>query len=154
MKNKLDLGKIDYENTGTAQNAVEITWELRDGRFSAQGGIWNKSHRDYLSCGQNLDEIAELFPDNEKVQKIHQVWKEWHLNDMTAGSPRQETFVKKLKQANQPFDYDTIKQKLTDAGLDPDPEFIYKGTPYSYGSAWLMRELPAEIIEEIESWSN
>lgn len=151
MRKKLVIGKVDYENHGEPRNSVEIEYELKDGKFSASGHIWNYSRRDTLSGGQNLDEILELFPDNELVQRVVAVWKEWHLNDMHAGTPKQEEFLATLNLPNSNY-YETAKAKLKDAGLDPDESYLYNGQPYSYGSAWLFIEIPPHIVAEIESW--
>lgn len=69
--------------------SVEIEWELENGRFSMTGAIWNHSHTDWESGGQNLEEIAEMFPENAKVQRMVEIWRRWHLNDMRAGCEHQ-----------------------------------------------------------------
>lgn len=150
MRKKIEIGKVDYEGKGKV-NSVDIEYSLVDGRFSASGNIWLSSKKDIISGGQNLDEIAELFPSNELVQRIVQVWKKWHLNDMNAGSPRQTEFLEKLDLPNYNH-YEVAKEKLKEAGLDPDESFFYQGKPYSYGSAWLSVEIPSDVVSEIESW--
>lgn len=150
MKKKLVIGNVDYNKTGYF-NEVTIEYSLIDGRFSASGNIWMSTKRDIISGGQNLDEIGSLFPDNELVQRIVSIWRKWHLNDMNAGSPRQTEFLEKLNLPNYDH-YNVAKEKLKEAGLDPDESFVYEGKPYSYGSAWLKVELPQSVIEEIESW--
>lgn len=151
MRKKLVIGKVDYEGRGSAANLVEIEYELKDGRFSASGNIWMTSKRDILSGGQNLDEIGSLFPDHELVQRVVSIWKKWHLNDMHAGSPKQEEFLETLNLPNYNH-YENAKAKLKDAGLDPDESYIHNGKPYEYGSAWLYVELPMQVVQEIESW--
>lgn len=151
MKKKLVIGKVDYEQKGFAANSVEIEYSLQDGRFSASGNIWQASRRDILSGGQILDEIAQLFPDNELVHRIVAVWKKWHLNDMHAGTPRQEAFLETLNLPHYNH-YESAKAKLKEAGLDPDDSYLLNDKPYEYGSAWLRIELPPEVIAEIESW--
>ena len=152
---KYVIGKCNYEGKGEV-NVAEVEWSLKDGRFSAMGGIWNTAsglRRDYLSCGQNLDKLISLFPENELLTRIHRVWKKWHLNDMIAGSPRQEDFLAG-KTAPNGDHYHWAVETLTAAGLNPDTEYLHEGKPYNYGSAWLTSELPAGVISEIESWSN
>lgn len=131
---------------------VYVEWSLVDGNFSMTGTI-NK----YMggSCGQNLDSIAELFPDDEKLQRMVAVWREWHLNDMTAGSPAQEAALKTIKSDFPGYPvswYDWACCALHDMGLQPDPNYLYNNKPYSYGSRWLKRVLRQKIVEEIESW--
>ena len=151
MRKRFEIGKVDYENKGTANYPVDIEYSLINGRFSASGNIWLPSRRDIVSGGQNLEEIASLFPDNEQVQRIVAVWRKWHLNDMHAGSPKQEEFLEKLNLPNHNH-YENAKAKLEEAGLNPDESFIFNGRPYEYGSAWLYVELPPAVISEIESW--
>lgn len=152
MRKKLVIGKVDYENKGFASNAVEIEYSLKDGRFSASGNIWMGSRRDILSGGQNLEEIAELFPQDQLVQRVVSIWRKWHLNDMHAGSPKQEAFLDTLNLPNNNH-YENAKAKLQEAGLDPDESYMHGGKPYSYGSAWLNIDLPADVIAEIDSWA-
>ena len=132
---------------------VTLEWSLKDGRFSASGSIDENDGgrwRNY-SAGQCLDSILEAFPNNELVQRIHKVWKKWHLNDMHAGSPAQEAYLAKFEYSGSDH-YTWAKEKLADAGLDPDPNYEHEGKPYKYGSAWLYVEIPPEVEEEILSW--
>ena len=42
---------------------------------------------------------------------------------------------------------------LREAGLNPDPAYVHRGKPYSYGTAWLFEEIPPDIKAEIVSWA-
>ena len=123
MRKKFVVGKCDYEGKGKS-NEVDIEYSLENGRFSASGNIWLKSKKDIMSGGQNLDEILSLFPDNETVQRIVKVWKEWHLNDMKAGSPKQMEFLSNVEISGGDY-YSIAKEKLAEAGLDPDESYQY-----------------------------
>tara|TARA_Y100000034_G_C6910321_1_gene424399 strand:- start:18683 stop:19123 length:441 start_codon:yes stop_codon:yes gene_type:complete len=140
--------KGKYIVSGNGYRA-EIDWELDDGRFSAMGYL-KENGREY-SAGQNLDEIKDLFPEDEMVSRIYKVWKKWHLNDMHAGSPDQEAYLAKLDYEGSDH-YSWAKETLEEAGLNPDPNYMHNGEPYSYGSAWLKVDLPAEVIDEVMSW--
>lgn len=156
MRHIIELGKIDYNGSGRRNCAVTIKYVLKDGRFSMSGTIWNTSRTGAYSCGQNLEEIASYFRSNKKVQRMVAVWRDWRLNDMTAGSPAQMEWLKAHKSEGEqhPFDhYQWACAALAEAGLNPDPSYLHNGKPYSYGTAWLTRELPPEIIAEIESLS-
>lgn len=150
MKKTIVLGKVDYNNSGVKNNQVDIEYTFDGKRFSASAGVWNARKTDYESCGQMLDEVLSLFPDHELVQRIHKVWKKWHLNDMTAGSPRQEAHLENLNINN----YDQAISALTEAGLEPDTEYMHNEQPYHYGTAWLQTELPQSVVDEILSWEN
>tara|TARA_Y100001973_G_scaffold74174_1_gene108239 strand:- start:443 stop:1126 length:684 start_codon:yes stop_codon:yes gene_type:complete len=82
MKKTLNIGSVDYENTGQKNNKVTIEIKLKDGNFSACGNVWDKRNYDIISGGQNLEEIGKLFPKNKQVKEIVKVWKKYHLNDM------------------------------------------------------------------------
>lgn len=150
MRKKVVLGKVAYEGSEKT-NEVDIEYSLINGRFSASGNIWQSNKKDIISGGQNLEEILLLFPGNELVERIVNVWRKWHLNDMQAGSPKQTAFLEALNLPNHNH-YELAKEKLQEAGLDPDNSFAVDGKPYSYGSAWLAIEIPVDVVSEIESW--
>jgi hypothetical protein len=154
MKKTIDLGKIDYNGTGRKINKVEIRVELEEGRLSICGDIWNGHHTDCISCGQNIDEIASLFPHKKTVQRIKAIWERWHLNDLKAGSPNQEEYLRRHPvQITYPEShYDKTCGILKEAGLNPDVAYLHNGKPYEYGSSWLTEELPQEVINEVNSW--
>lgn len=153
MRFKYKIGKCKYEND-SASNEAEIEWKLENGKFSASGCIWKRNKSDHLIGGQVLEELKELFPEDELVSRIVSVWQKWHLNDLTAGSPRQTEFLAQFPNQSNNNYYEWAKDKLKDAGLEPDEDFIYNEKAYSYGSAWLHTELPSAIVCEIESWSS
>lgn len=142
-------GKVDANGCGRKINAVDIKWELKDGRFSMTGAIWNGSHTDWQSGGQNLEEIAELFPNNAKVQRMVAIWRRWHLNDMKAGTPAQEAIIEAHKDEfpGYPASHYTWACELLKAND------LYEDNGYKYGSAWLKEKIPADVLAEIESWS-
>jgi len=162
-RKEIELGKVDYNGSGRKNCPVSIEVEIRDrdngAELSICGNIWNPIRTDCYSCGQNLDEIAKLVP-TAKVRRIHAVWKEWHLNGMNAGTPAQTAIVKTARPGFAPYpasDYDQCLRALEIAGLlyDPDEDRDNgEGKPrgYRYGSEWLYRPLPADVIAEVESW--
>lgn len=93
------------------------------------------------SIGQNiaaLDEINDLAGAELslfQLRWLRQVWQRSHLNGMNAGC------------AHQTVEYETDRYgrrvpSLTDT--DPCPV-----TGYQYGTAWLVKELPAALITEL-----
>lgn len=171
MKKTLQLGKVDYEGTGRIENAVELSWELEDkGRglvFSMCGAIWNRQHSDHISGGQNIDEIAALFPDNAQVQRMHEIWQRWHLNDLKAGCEHQraEGWHERPIDPSKPINsygkhfegqsHDSwnllgwVRKSEHPEGLmcKPCPVCGYK-----YGTAWLYEPIPEDVLAEIRSW--
>lgn len=108
FKTKIDCGKIDWNKTGRKINAAEVEVEYRlevkyiDGKptlyweFSAMGAIWNNLHTDWISGGQCLDKMARYFRAPQ-FREVYDLWKKYHLNGMTAGSPAQEAAKKDFK---------------------------------------------------------
>lgn len=160
-----EIGKVDYNGSGRRNCMVALTWSLDNGRFSMCGEVWNPRRSDVYSCGQNIDEIARLFPGNARVQRMAEVWRRWHLNDMKAGSPAQMAWLE--ANASDWAAYQAGKrgigyggnhyvwacEALSAAGLNPDTGYLHNGSPYRYGSAWLREDLPAEVVAEVEGWS-
>lgn len=72
-----------------SRNLCKVEWELKDGRFTMSAEIWQQNTRDILRGGQCVDEIAKLFPNDAKLQRMCKIWERWHLNDMRAGCEHQ-----------------------------------------------------------------
>ena len=155
MEKKYYLGKCDYNQSGRKNCKAFITWELKDkGKgfvFTMCAEIWNPQETDLYCGGQCVDKVAAYFPNDEKAQRMTEIWKRWHLNDMKAGSAVQEQWLK-----DNPIDpaeyaypksyYKVASEKLFEAGLNPDAD------GYQYGHAWKFEAIPQEIIAEIQSW--
>lgn len=145
MKTKIELPKIDYEGRGRKINAVDIDLELRDkpqGKvFSMSAGIWDSKKTDYICCGQMCDKLPALYPNNQLVKRLVELWGKYHLNDMNTGTEKQE---KELRKAGkEKADYTEQCEYLESINL-------YFDGNYKYGSAWLFRPIPENIINEIE----
>lgn len=147
------LGKVseNYTHEGKLNCEVAITWELEDGKFSMCAEVWLPSKRDVSMCGQCVEKVAAMFPDNAKAQRMAAIWERWHLNDMVAGSPAQMEWLRANPIPEEEYKYpksyyEVACQKLSDAGLNPDAD------GYKYGHAWKREELPPEVVAEIESW--
>lgn len=111
FKRTFNLGKIDFRNRGRSSNAasVDIEYRLnvkyRDGKavpyweYSASGSVWNSRHTDIISGGQNLDTMAKFraIRNDRNFGDIYALWKMYHLNGMTAGSPAQESAKENFK---------------------------------------------------------
>lgn len=78
---------------------VEIQIEQRDGkeRLSIMGETYYPGARDFESGGQIDGEVRRLLDaegahlnlPREKIARLLDIWKEWHLNDMRAGCTHQ-----------------------------------------------------------------
>lgn len=127
--------------------------------LSICGDIWNARQTDCLCGGQCLDTIAEYrdqLREPELFDTIYDFWKRYHLNSMHAGTPEQEAAIEIWKQQGNKYDYAAACDMLKELGLY---EVNYTGLsvgrrydnePYRYGSAWLVQELPGDVLIRVE----
>lgn len=148
------LGSVPYGHHSRMMG-VFCKIEIKDGRLSISGVEGPRRNGDcYGSCGQIdmhlRDQQAEivLAPswDRAMLTKFFEVWERWHLNDMRAGSPEQEQWLRnnpipKEEYAYPKSHYEVASGKLAAAGLNPDKD------GYKYGHAWKSEELPYEVVE-------
>lgn len=141
------FGTFKTYNDRSLSTYAEI--KFKDGKLSICGveGPYSNGNA-YGSCGQCRDfEINELAPGwtDETLQTFRDVWNEWHLNDMKAGTPEQEAYLKAHEFPGYPVShYDWASELLEKAGLNPD-------NGYKYGSAWLRQEVPDNVIDFLQS---
>lgn len=160
MKRIISFGKIDFNGCGRKINEVDVEVEYEDGRFTVSGDIWNARGTYPEIFGQCLDEIKQFLPNDLLFSRIYRLWKLYHLNDMHAGTPKQEEAVDRwLQETGQRYDYEKACEYLKSIGLYSVPAFFaepYRKNaenmlkPYRYGSEWLMWPIPAEDIQEIK----
>lgn len=140
--------KVEFKNDAPGER-------FKGGRLSitgVEGPMRNGDARG--SCGQIVMgewDIVEYAPgwDADAVKAFRNIWNRWHLNDMTAGSPDQEAFLRAnpVTAVYPESHYTKACKVLEAAGLNPDPNYLYKGAPYKYGNAWLYEEVPVEVLE-------
>ena len=145
MKTKIKLHKIDYEGRGRKTNEVEINLQLQDTQkgkvFTMSAGVWDSKKTDYICAGQMCGELPKLYPTNQLVKRLVELWEKYHSNDLNAGTERQweALWTAGLEKA------DYIKQCEFLESIN-----LYVDGNYKYGSTWLFRQIPENIIEEIE----
>ena len=142
----------------------EIVWE--SGRLSICGAIYKgKGRRDKdIECfRQSLSHIIEIPRpfghgwDAEMFVTFAEIWDQWHLNDVRAGSPLQERLLKVLTLSQKTSGivgatgYDVTKQILEANNLWEDSTYLYKGAPYEWGSAWLKTDVPESVLEFLKN---
>ena len=148
-KQTIDFGKIDFNETGRKINLVEIEIELRtDNVLSICGNVWNNLKTDIVSGGQNLDTLKPYFKHDSLFNKLCLLWKNYHLNDMQACTPLQmahlETVHHKCTDSNW---YDWACLELEKVELLTT---TYKNKPYKFGSQWIKKEIPQDILEFLD----
>ena len=151
MKKTIQFGKVDYLNNGRKNCLIEVEINFDGEKFSASGNIWNHLKTDCYSGGQNLDEIKKMIPNNKLFNKIYSIWKKYHLNDLTPGSPEQEKYLKSITRPDNADFYTWECEQLKKVDLLRDKSFLYNGEPYKYGTAWLTTPIPEEVKKEIKS---
>jgi hypothetical protein len=95
---------------------------------------------DYEGGGQCLDTILEAYPKDKQLKEIVRLWKLYHLNDMNAGTPKQQAHLKSLGEHKS---YEWACEELMKAGI------IYDNG-YKYGSEWLFNEIPKQDLKRIK----
>ncbi len=126
-----------------------VTVKYTGGRLSITGVEGPRRNGDCAgSCGQVTDSLAavvEYAPgwDRAMALRLATIWNDWHLNDMKAGSPAQEAFLKAnpVSYVYPESHYEKACEALAAAGLHPDAD------GYRYGSAWKRVEVPADVLE-------
>ena len=154
METKISLPKIDFNNIGKKINAVDLEISFENGCFTASGTIWNNIKSDCIAAGQMLGEISKFYPNNKLVKKIVSIWSQYHLNDLTPGSPKQMAYLKSLSKPSNAEFYTWECEQLKKVNLLIDKSFLHNGKPYEYGSAWLKTEIPENVQQEIFSIIN
>ena len=165
MKKVLKIGRIKVNNR-YMPISIEVNLQTKKEKLvlSITGQYWDNKKRDCYTGGQIYDtlltDINEIeFKDNwnkDKLLKLIKIWKRWHLNNLNAGSPKQEAYLRPLYEAYDGHEwYDYAKTELKKAGLNPDMSYQHhniKGTNgYLYGHSWIHEDLPQEIITYIEN---
>jgi hypothetical protein len=164
---KISLGKIAYSNPKRKANEVSLSLRLdlhtqKQNRtidleniseyvtLSIVGNIWNTRKTDILSGGQNLEEIAKYFPDNKDIQRIVEIWRMYHLNDMRAGTRKQKNAIDTaLRILGEKYTYDKACEILKYQNENYKFSNLYNDLGYIYGSSWLVEIIPSEIREEV-----
>lgn len=140
----------------------KINWKID---ITLENGVLSITGEGNGCSGQVLDEIV---PKNKPQEKLINIWKEYHLNNLHAGTELQEKVLlncrdksyKRVLKYLALFDKNGNKlslnsQKLMLKYIDYD-EFeelrknclIYDGD-YRYGTSWLKRELPDNFENDL-----
>lgn len=155
----IDLGPFDWGGRGVRDHRVELEIELRYDELdrpelSVCGTVWDdpddKSSSHVVAMGQCLDEIFGR-KDAEPWLEIYGLWRRWHLNGLTAGSPRQEAAIDAWKLTHA-YSYDGACAMLEKIGLLEDGQYLVDGKPYRYGTAWLYEPIDMEGMAKIRKW--
>jgi len=141
---EITIGKIDYNEIGKKNCRASVDIKLNSNKkgiqFTAIGNIWNHIETNCYIYGQCLDEIQKFFPKNKRFNRLVEIWKEYHLNDLQAGTDKQ---MDALKGFNT--DYDKQCEYLDSINLLYDDG-------YKYGTSWKYKQIPNDVINEIKDF--
>ena len=97
--------------------------------------------------GQCLDFMNDYLKWDFVWDKIYYRWKNYHLNDMHAGTPKQENLLEMGRLAGVDLSsYDKQLNFLREYFVECD-EVDWK--PYKYGTKWLYRPIPENDLWDI-----
>lgn len=139
-----------YSSKRVNRPEVELTLRYNDENkpcLSICGSIWNSKHTDCVVCGQCLDDMMGIdeLRNDELFRTLYNLWKNWHLNDLTAGTTKQEQALNEARKSGKQLNcYDDACKYLESIGLLSDDGYVY-------GTKWLYREIPEDAMSTIES---
>lgn len=155
LKRTVDFGPFDWNGDGKKDHTVqlEVHLELPDvGPCLSICGTVRDGAGELVAGGQCLDEIFSR-RDAMPWIDLYRLWKKWHLNDMTAGSPRQEAAVAAWRLDHR-YTYDDACAMLKRVELYDDWQYLVDGKPYVYGTSWLYRPIDKKDLRDIRRWIN
>lgn len=132
---------------------IEIKFE--DGRLSisgVEGPLPSGSARGsagQIDMGYRNDKKDVKFNNGWNLRKwntLLSIWDKYHLNNMHAGTRKQEKALQK-KFGTSRVDYDKAVEYLKSIGL-------YEDNGYRYGSGWLTQEVPEKVLEWLKNLKN
>ena len=172
MKKKIEIGRIKGDIFGYKRSLLVVleigirkeeretlTIDLEKVNeyevLTISGDVWNTKRTDILCGGQICDDIKEwldnnkfvkLYIEEKKLRKLLEIWERWHLNDLHAGTRKQEKAIREWRKKNNitGWAYDKECEYLKSIGL-----LVDRG--YEYGSSWLYEPLPKDVVEFIKS---
>lgn len=164
MKKEISFGKVGYSSNKKV-NEITIEIELKNRQtcidyetllplenvpvLTVCGNVWNSKKTDCEMAGQCLDELKDLLQTNKLFSKIHSLWTKYHLNDMHAGTKRQEEEIEKWRKENN----------LTGWQFNRECEYLksinlHEDRGFEYGNGRLYASIPENDLKEIESIIN
>lgn len=106
-------------------------------------------------CRDALQRITTYSPgwDAAQCAELAAIWDRWHLNDMRAGSPAQQSYLREHPVTDRQNYYTAARKALAVVGLHPDPNHRGRGEDgYRYGEAWLREDVPADVLSRLLSF--
>lgn len=146
MQRIIEFGKIDYNGIGRRINLVTLEINLKGEEkpvFTVCANVWNSKKTDILMGGQCLDELLPYFKNNKLFKEIYRLWDLYHLNNLHAGTKKQEEFLKKYcikdwaNKYEETCDFLNKNNMLYDNGV-------------KFGTTWHYWDIPKKDLEKIK----
>lgn len=136
-------GKLLY--IGNTKKTTDLEKVSSYKYLSISGNIGNEQGgqiQDTLRKGLNDPDFD--FKNKEAIKEILDIWDENHLNDLKAGTKKQEQALNRWKDRPKGESYSADVDYLKSKNL-------YNDRGYKYGSAWLVEDLPKNIITKLNN---
>lgn len=146
MKKTIEFGKIDFNGRGRKINLVTLEINLEGEKkpvFSVSADVWNSKKTDILMGGQCLDDLLPYFKNNKLFIEIYRLWSLYHLNDLHAGTKKQEIFLKKHYIKNWAGEYEKTCEFLKENNMLYD-------NGVKFGETWHYWDIPQKDLEKIK----
>jgi len=155
MKKTIEIGKIKREGRNyRCILTIKIRNEENDKpTLSITGEITR--YKRVICCGQIDNEIEQYYNDGslnlfikaEQLEKLLQIWRRWHLNDLRPYCEHQWKLI--------PYYENELGKTFFDANnyghIIKLPDFKWcSRCGYTYGTKWLYEPLPKEVIKFLE----
>lgn len=128
---------IDLEPVGTADDRtyteLSICASIEE---RARNNRWCDA-----AFGQCRDEVLKHFSKRPGVAELVAIWDRWHLKGLNAGTRAQNEAI---ADVGGPDWYGSALARLVKRGIDED-----RG--YRFGSAWLVEQIPADVLDELRA---
>jgi hypothetical protein len=127
----------------TEGKILRITGGIGTSHSILGSGQVEKTIRDHLRNA----EFDTLLVSREELERLLDIWKRWHLNDMRAGCAHQNKLVPWLCELlGVGHSYDEL---MTIPNFQRCPS-----CGYNYGIAWLYEPLPEEVVNFLSQFGN
>ena len=137
IKIEINLDKREYIHYESMEYELMDTLSISGGYSECSGQIADTLLEEFLNGN------IELNMETTAFFNLLNIWKNYHLNDLTAGCKVQEDFLKTVEYSDYNEACDLLEQ-----------EGIYEVNGYKYGYRWLCRPIPIKSIVEFIKYLN
>lgn len=120
-------------------------------RLAISAGFWERNsprarwrEDQFGQCRDTVEAFATDLPEAQRAPllRLCELWREWHMNDMQAGTEAQRAALADMPRERTVDWYSRACDFLATRGLLTD-----RG--YKFGSKWLVRRLPTAVATEV-----